>query len=268
VQRFPSASTGTQRAVFQREDPLRLGGELGVVRHDNEAGAQRFVQGQHQIEHGALIRAWASNKSLVPRDGPPPPPASGPKSNPEVDFKGQTRKNDNHVSKTDPDAMLARKSNNEGAHPSFAGHVLMENRSGLAVDVRLTQATGTAERKAALDMLKDQPAARTIGADKNYDTHGFVAACRERGITPHVAQNTARPGGSAVDGRTTRHAGYILSQRIRKLIETHFGDKKQHRGGRQVKVRGLKKVGFVFTLGTAMTNLVCMAKLLGPPCAA
>jgi IS5 family transposase len=172
------------------------------------------------------------------------------------------------VSKTDPDSMLARKSNNEGAYPSYAGHVLMENRNGLAVDVRLNRATGTAEREAALDMLKDQAAAKTVGADKNYDTHGFVAACREQGITPHVAQNTARRGGSAIDARTTRHAGYRVSQVIRKLIETHFGDKKQHRGGRQLKVRGIAKADFVFTLGTAVTNLVRMARLLGPPCAA
>jgi transposase len=229
-----------------------------------QAEAAGLLSDEHFSVDGTLIRAWASNKSLVPRDGPPPP-KSGPKSNPEVDFKKQTRNNDTHVSKTDPQAMLARKSKNEGAYLSYTGHVLMENRNGLAIDVRLTQATGTAEREAALSMLKDQPAARTVGADKNYDTHGFVAACREQGVTPHVAQNTERSGGSAIDGRTTRHAGYRISQGIRKLIETHFGDQKQHRGGRQVKVRGLKKANFVFTLGTAVTNLVRMAKLLGPP---
>lgn len=229
-----------------------------------QAEAAGLLSDEHFSVDGTLIRAWASNKSIVPRDGEPPE-SHGPKNNPEVDFKGQTRKNDTHVSRTDPDAMLAKKSSGEGAYPSYAGHVLMENRNGLAVDVRLTQATGTAEREAALEMLGDQPAARTIGADKNYDTHGFVAACREMGVTPHVARNTARPGGSAIDGRTTRHAGYAISQRIRKLIETHFGDKKQHRGGRQVKVHGLDKVGFAFTLGTAVTNLVRMRKLLGPP---
>jgi transposase len=232
-----------------------------------QADAAGLLSDEHFSVDGTLIRAWASNKSLVPRDGPPPP-TSGPKNNPTVDFKNQTRKNDTHVSKTDPEAMLARKSKNEGAYPSYTGHVLMENRNGLAVAVRLTQATGTAEREAALDMLKDQAAARSVGADKNYDTHGFVASCRAQEVTPHVAQNTARPGGSAIDGRTTRHAGYGISQVIRKLIETHFGDKKQHRGGRQAKVRGLKKVGFVFTLDAAVTNMVRMTKLLGPPCAA
>jgi IS5 family transposase len=232
-----------------------------------QAKAAGLLSDEHFSVDGTLIRAWASHKSVVPREGPLPP-SSGPRNNPEVDFKGQTRTNDTHVSKTDPDAMLARKSNNEGAYPSYAGHVLMENRNGLAVEVRLTQATGTAEREAALDMLKEQPQAKSVGADKNYDTHGFVAACREHGITPHVAQNTARRGGSAIDGRTTRHAGYRVSQVIRKRIETLFGDKKQHRGGRQVKVRGLAKVDFMFTLGTAVTNLVRMAKLLGPPQAA
>jgi transposase len=232
-----------------------------------QAKVAGLLSDEHFSVDGTLIRAWASHKSVVPREGPPPP-SSGPRNNPEVDFKGQTRTNDTHVSKTDPDAMLARKSNNEGAYPSYAGHVLMENRNGLAVEVRLTQATGTAEREAALDMLKEQPQAKSVGADKNYDTHGFVAACREHGITPHVAQNTARRGGSAIDGRTTRHEGYRISQVIRKRIETLFGDKKQHRGGRQVKVRGLAKVDFIFTLGTAVTNLVRMAKLLGPPQAA
>lgn len=258
-----SSSFTTNRDRLIEHDAVRtlFGGILA------QADAAGLLSDEHFSVDGTLIRAWASNKSVVPREGPPPP-TSGPKSNPEVDFKGQRRTNDTHVSKTDPDSMLARKSKNEGAYPSYAGHALMENRNGLVVDVRLTQASGTAEREAALDMLKDQAAARTVGADKNYDTHGFVAACREQGITPHVAQNATRPGGSAIDARTTRHAGYGISQRIRKLIETHFGDKKQHRGGRQVKVRGLKKVAFVFTLGAAVTNLVRMTKLLGPPCAA
>lgn len=231
-----------------------------VLAQANDAG---LLSDEHFSVDGTLVRAWASNKSLTPRQGPPPP-TSGSKSNPEVDFKGQRRTNDTHVSQTDPDAMLARKSNSEGAYLSYAGHVLMENRNGLAVDVRLTQATGKAEREAALEMLHDQPHARSVGADKNYDTHEFVQDCRARGIAPHVAQNTKRPGGSAIDARTTRHPGYALSQTIRKLIETHFGDRKQHRGGRQVKVRGLEKVDFAFTLGATVTNLVRMTRLLRP----
>lgn len=142
----------------------------------------------------------------------------------------------------------------------------MENRSGLAVDVRLTQATGHAEREAALAMLSDQPRAKTVGADKAYDTHDFVAACRQQRITPHVAQNSARRGGSAIDARTTRHAGYAISQKIRKLIETHFGDAKQHRGTRRLKVRTLAKMDFMFTLGAAVTNLVRLPRLMGVLC--
>ena len=232
-----------------------------VVSQADRAG---LLSSEHFSVDGTLVRAWASHKSLVPRDGPPPP-KGGSKSNPEVDFKGQSRKNDTHVSTSDPDTLLATQSKREGAQLSYTGHVLMENRNGLAVAVRLTQATGTAEREAALDMLKDQRRARTVGGDKNYDTKGFVAACRREGITPHVAQNTGRPGGSAIDGRTTRHAGYRVSQVIRKLIETHFGDRKQHRGGRQGKVRGLAKVDFVFTLSAAVTNMVRIARLLRPP---
>jgi transposase len=233
----------------------------------DQARAADLLSEEHFSVDGTLIRAWASTKSLIPREGPPPP-SSGSKNNPEVDFKGEERKNDTHVSKTDPDARLARKSNNEGAYLSYLGNLCMENRSGLAVDVRLRQVSGRAEREAALDMLKDQAGAKTVGADKNYDTREFVQSCREQGITPHVARNTQRRGGSAIDGRTTRHAGYGISQVMRKLIETHFGDKKQHRGGRQVKVRGIKKVEFVFTLGTAVTNLVRMVRLINPPCSA
>ena len=140
---------------------------------------------------------------------------------------------------------------------------LMENRNGLAVDCEVTKATGTAERDCARELIARQPHAATLGADKNYDTHDFVRDCRGEGVTPHVAQNTARNGGSAIDGRTTRHAGYAVSQHIRKRIETLFGDGKQHRGVlRQLKVRGLKKADFVFTLVLSVTNLVRMAKLI------
>ena len=188
-----------------------------------------LLSDEHFSVDGTLIRAWASHKSIVPRDGMDPPDKSGPKANPEVNFKGQTRTND------------------------------------LAVDCDLTPATGTAERKSALKLIATQPNAKTLGADKNYDTHDFVRDCRTQGVTPHVAQNTARPGGSAIDARTTRHAGYALSQNIRKRIETLFGDGKQHRSMlRQLKVRGLKKAGFVFTLVLSVTNLVRMAKLIPP----
>jgi transposase len=222
-----------------------------------------LLSDEHFTVDGTLIRAWASHKSLVPRDGGKGPPKSGSKRNPDVDFRGSKRRNDTHVSTSDPEAMLATKGNREGSKLAYLGHVLMENRSGLAVDCMLTSATGTAEREAALEMLAEAPAAKTVGADKGYDVASFVAACREQGVTPHVAQNLKRPGGSAIDGRTTRHAGYAISQTIRKRIENLFGDGKQHRGLiRQLKVRGLPKAAFVFTLSMSVTNLVRMAKLM------
>ena len=249
-----------------------------------------LLSDEHFTVDGALIRAWASHKSLVPRDGSDAPPKSGSKSNPDVDFKGTTRRNDTHVSTSDPDAMLATKGNREGSKLSYLGHVLMENRNGLAVDCLLTRATGTADgprpatREAALKMLAEAPGAglrgglgpgpqaKTVGADKGYDVADFVTACREQGVTPvaglrpHVAQNLKHSGGSAIDGRTTRHQGYALSQTIRKRIENLFGDGKQHRGLiRQLKVRRLRKASFVFVLSMSATNLVRMAKLMWAP---
>jgi transposase len=253
-----SSFTTNRDRLIEHEGARALFGR--IVQQAESAG---LISAEHFSVDGTLIRAWASNKSLVARDGSPPPPSGGTKANAEVDFKGQRRSNETHVSKTDPDALLARKSNNEAAYPSYAGHVLMENRSALAVDVRLTQASGTAEREAGLAMLTDQARAKTVGADKAYDTHGFVAACRDQCITPHVAQNSARRGGSAIDAQTTRHAGYAISQQIRKLIETHFGDAKQHRSLRRLRVRGLAKMDFMFTLGAAVTNLVRLPRLMG-----
>lgn len=234
-----------------------------ILRTADEAG---LLSDEHFTVDGTLIRAWASHKSLVPRDGSEGPPKSGPKSNPDVDFSGTKRRNDTHVSTSDPDAMLATKGNREGSKLSYLGHVLMENRSGLAVDCIVTPATGTAEREAALKMLAEAPQAKTVGGDKGYDVADFVAACREQGVTPHVAQNLKHSGGSAIDGRTTRHAGYALSQTIRKRIENLFGDGKQHRGLiRQLKVRRLRKASFVFGLSMSATNLVRMAKLMWAP---
>ncbi len=162
-----------------------------------------LLSDEHFSVDGTLIRAWASHKSLVPRDGSDGPPKSGSKSNPDVDFSGTQRRNDTHVSTSDPDAMLATKGNREGSKLSYLGHVLMENRNGLAVDCIVTPATGTAEREAALKMLAAAPGAglgpqaKTVGADKGYDVADFVTACREQGVTPHVAQNLKHSGGSA-----------------------------------------------------------------------
>ena len=240
------------RALFQQ-----------VMQQAKEA---RLLSDEHFSVDGTLIRAWASHKSFVLKDGPPPP-SSGSRGNPEVDFKGKKRSNDTHASTTDPDAKLFAKSNKQEALPAYLGHVLMENRSKLAVDTRLTQASGTAEIEAALGMLGDLPGTqpKTVGADKNFDNGAFVTACRELNVTPHVAQNTyeynTRTGKRArrrsrIDGRTTRHPGYAVSQVIRKMIETLFGDSKQHGGTiRQVKLRGRAKVSDVFTLAMLAVNL-------------
>ena len=253
-----SSFTRNRDRLIEHDGVRALFGE--IIDTAERAG---LLSDEHFSVDGTLIRAWASHKSMVPRDGIDPPDKSGPTSNPEVNFKGTRRTNDTYVSATDPDAMLATKSKREGAHLSYTGHALMENRNGLAVDCEVTKATGTAERDCARELIARQPHAATLGADKNYDTHDFVRDCRGEGVTPHVAQNTARNGGSAIDGRTTRHAGYAVSQHIRKRIETLFGDGKQHRGVlRQLKVRGLKKADFVFTLVLSVTNLVRMAKLI------
>lgn len=226
-----------------------------------QARAQGLLSSEHFSVDGTLVRAWASLKSFVPKDGPPPP-ASGSKSNPEINFKGTKRTNETHESRTDPDSRLFRKSKNTEAVLCYMGHVLMENRNGLVTDERLTQATGTAEREAALEMLRDLPGEgdKSVGADKAYDTADFVADCRAIGVTPHVAQNTTHRT-SAIDERTTRHPGYALSQVIRKLIETIFGDAKEHGRLRQLKVRGLERAQQMFTLSMAVVNLRRMPQL-------
>lgn len=228
----------------------------------DQARARHLLSSEHFSVDGTLVRAWASHKSFQPKDGPPAPGA-GPRSNPEVDFKGQTRTNDTHRSTTDPDARLYKKSPGVAAIPCYQGHVLTENRNGLVVDGRLTQASGTAEREAALEMLAALPgeARKTVGADKAFDTEPFVEGCRELNVTAHVAQNTTNRR-SRIDGRTTRHPGYALSQFARKLIETVFGDAKQHGCLRQVKLRGLEKVRLLFTLAVTVVNLRRLPKLL------
>ena len=241
-----------------------------------QAKEAKLLSDEHFSVDGTLIRAWASHKSFVPKEGPPPP-SSGSRSNPEIDFKGQKRSNDTHASSSDPDARLFAKSHKQESIPGYLGHVLMENRSKLAVDTRLTLATGTAEHEAALEMLRDLPGdqRKTVGADKLFDASGFVTGCRELNVTPHVAQNAyeynTKTGKRArrksrIDARTTRHPGYAASQVVRKVIETLFGDGKQHGGTiRQVKVRGLDKVSDVFTLAMLAVNLRRLPALLAAP---
>lgn len=230
----------------------------------DQAREKHLLSAEHFSVDGTLIRAWASHKSFVPKDGPPPP-SSGSRSNPEVNFRGQRRTRDTHESKTDPDAELFRKSHNEGAIPCYMGHVLMENRNALVVDTQVTKAHGRAEREAALQMLAQLPGEtrKTVGADKLFDTEEFVQRCRDLNVTPHVAQNTSGRS-SRIDERTTRHAGYQLSQVTRKLIETAFGDMKQHGILRQVKLRGLQKVELLFTLSATVVNLRRMPLLMQP----
>jgi transposase len=239
----------------------------------DQARKAGLLSSEHFSVDGTLIRAWASHKSFVPKDGPPPD-KTGSRGNPEVDFKRQRRSNDTHASTTDPDARLMTKSNSGEAIPAYIGNVLMENHSKLAIDTRLTIGSGTAEREAAIEMLSALPGGqrKTVGADKNFDTKGFVAACREIGVTPHVARNTfqykSRTGNqftrpSALDARTMRHAGYKLSQVARKVIETLFGDGKQHGGTiRQVKLRGLNKVKDVFAIAMLAANLRRLPRLM------
>ena len=198
-----------------------------------------LLSSEHFSVDGTLIEAWASMKSFVPKDGGKPP-ASGPGGgrNAERDFHGEKRKNDTHSSTTDPDARLFRKGAGKEAKLCHMGHLMMENRNGLIVDARLTEANGTAERTTALDMIDDnaEPGS-TVGGDKNYDTADFVAGCRERGCTPHVSQNDTNRR-SAIDARTTRHPGYRISTIKRKRIEEPFGWIKTIGGLRKTRHRG------------------------------
>ena len=223
-----------------------------------------LLSDEHFTVDGTLIEAWAGQKSFKPRTGTAPPrdPDAG---NPSVDFRGQKRTNDTHASTTDPDAKLYKKAKGQEAKLAFLGHVLMENRNGLVVETRLTAATGTAERETALEMIEAKPKRGrvTLGGDKGYDTREHVAGLRQLKVTPHVAQNTARPGGSAIDQRTTRHAGYTVSQTKRKRVEEIFGWFKTVAMMRKTRFRGLERVGWMFTWAAAAYNLVRMRNLLG-----
>ena len=187
-----------------------------------EARRRRLLSAEHFTGDGTLLEAWASLKSYRPRDDQDT--LSGGGRNLEVDFRGQQRRSDTHASTTDPDARLYRKGPGQKAALSYMGHLLTENRHGLVVDVELTEANGRAEREAAVAMVERSTAGRaTLGADRGYDTRDFVAQLRSRGVTPHVAVNDRRWGRGAIDGRTTRHAGYALSQRRRKRVEVLSG---------------------------------------------
>ena len=223
------------------------------------AGWARLTSDEHFSVDGTLIDAWASHKSFKRRDDGSPSPEG---RNPEVDFKGETRSNDTHQSTTDPQARLYRKARGDKSRLCHMGHVLMENRNGLVVDVAITPATGTAEREAALEMLQRSVMKKgaTVGADKGYDCKAFVKGCRKLRITPHVA---SKAKGSAIDGRTTRHEGYRTSLKVRKRIEEAFGWLKTVGGLAKTKLIGHAKLAGQALLCFATYNLVRMGSLGG-----
>ncbi len=232
---------------------------------------KRLISSDHFSVDGTLIEAWASTKSFRKIDGSDNDP-DGPGRNAERGFHKEKRSNATHRSTTDPDARLYKKGDGQPARLCYMGHALMENRHGLVVDGGVTLATGTAERETTLAMLDRRPGRRriTLGADKGYDVHDFIGDLRARGVTPHVAidghlSSTGKPRKTAVDARTTRHAGYALSQRCRKRIEEVFGWVKSSAGLVKVKLRGRAKVDAAFTLHLAAYNLIRLPKLLAVP---
>jgi transposase len=232
-----------------------------------EARQQRLLSDDHFTVDGTLLEAWASLKSFRPKDDDPEPPAGG--RNREVSYKGEKRRNQTHESRTDPEALLARKGPGKEARLSYMGHVLMENRNGLVVDVLLTQATGKAERQAAVRMLERLPRRkkrRTLGADRGYDTRDFVREVRHQNVTPHVAQNQSGRR-SAIDGRTTSHGGYKASQKVRKRVEEIFGWVKTVGGGRKLRYLGVERNQLWAEFTATAYNLVRLARLTQPAAA-
>jgi len=236
----------------------------------SEPKVKRLLSHEHFSVDGTLLKAWASMKSFRPKDGSGSPPGGG--RNGERDFRAEKRSNETHESTTDPDARLYRKGHGQESKLCYMGHALMENRNGLAVLGKVTRATGTAERDAALHFLDRYRNGRriTLGADKAYDVAEFVGALRKRGVTAHIAidghvSKTGKARKTAVDKRITRHPGYVISQCCRKRIEEIFGWTKVIGGLAQLKMRGLAKVMAAFTFGLAAYNLIRLPKLLEAP---
>jgi transposase len=253
--------------VFTKNRERLLVGDIArqlFERVRTQAEQRGLLSDEHFTVDGTLIEAWAGVKSFQRKDTAREPPDDP--SNPTVNFHGEKRSNATHVSTTDPEARLARKGKAHEAKLCYQGHVLMENRHGLAVDARLTPATGYAEREAALAMAADRagPGRITLGADKGYDTRDFVAGLRGLQVTPHVAQNTSNRS-SAIDGRTTRHAGYGVSQQKRKLVEEIFGWLKTIGLLRKTRHRGTARVGWMFVFGVAVYNLIRIRNLAAQP---
>jgi len=249
--------------VFSKNRERLLGGRIvqeffGQV--IEQARSRCLLSDEHFTVDGTLMEAWAGHKSFKPKNSKPGKPPDDP-GNPTVDFTGQKRSNETHSSTTDPDARLYRKSFGTESKLCYSGHVLMDNRHGLALDVRLTEANSRSEREAALDMVAALPGLkhRTVGADKAYDVREFVNLLRVINITPHVAAK--KPGYTALDGRTTRHPGYLVSQRKRKRVEEIFGWLKTIGLMRKTRHRGKDRVGWMFTLAAAAYNLVRIRNL-------
>jgi transposase len=259
--------TAWDHSVFSKNRDRLLEGDIAakfLAAMLAQPKVKKLLSSDHFSVDGTLIEAWASMKSVKPKDGSGEPPAQGGGRNGEADFHGQKRSNDTHASTTDPDARLYRKGKGKETKLCFIGHGLMENRHGLLVDACLTLADGHAERVAALHMIEpraDRPTAITLGADKAYDAEDFVNELRSMKVTPHVAQNTSGRS-SAIDGRTTRHSGYAVSQRIRKRIEEAFGWIKTIAGQRKTRFRGRDRVGWAFAFAAAAYNLVRLPKLM------
>ncbi len=241
---FASTFSKNKERLLEHEAARRFFAEVLA-----EARRHNLLSADHFTVDGTLLEAWASLKSVRPQDEQDPPESGG--KNPRVDFHGERRTNETHASTTDPEAQLARKGKGREAKRCFAGHVLMENRNGLVVDVAVTRATG-------LEFLAGLPGRHrvTVGADKGYDTEAFVRTCRGMRVTPHVA----RKPWTALDGRTTRHTGYAVSQRVRKRVEEVFGGLKTVGGGRKLRHRGVARNALWAELAAA-AYLVRMAKL-------
>jgi transposase len=250
-------------SVFSKNQERFLDSDLAAAffaRILEQAAASGLLSDEHFTVDGTLIEAWASLKSFRPKDAPPPEGGGG--RNPEVDFHGEMRLNRTHASTTDPEARLFKKGKGKEAKLCFMGHVLMENRHGLIVSPALTAATGTAERETAVRLVEAVPGQNriTVGGDKAYDTRDFVQSLRALKAVPHVAQN-CHGRKSAIDGRTTRHPGYAISQRLRKRVEEIFGWMKTVGNLRKTRHRGEDRVGWVFTLTAAAYNLVRIRNL-------
>ena len=252
--------------VFTKNRDRLLEGEVAQAFFDQvlaQARAAKLLSAEHFTVDGTLIEAWASHKSFQRRDGASSQDPPDDPGNPEVDFHREKRSNATHQSTTDPECRLFKKSKGAPAQLCYLGHVLMENRHGLIIKPRVTQASGTAERDAALELVQSIPGNRrvTLGGDKNYDVRDHVDSLRNLNITPHVAQNTTNRK-SAIDRRTTRHPGYAVSMRKRKRVEEIFGWLKTVALMRKTRYRGRAKVDWMFTFAAAAYNLTRMRHLV------